>query len=90
MERQGRHGYERDGGVRRQRDDWLVRAGSSTPRAWVREGPAEMEAGMQGRTAREKKVEKNERIGGRKKKKKRVIQLSGGASGEVARTKEQR
>lgn len=45
VEGQGRHGDERDGGVRRQRDNWLARAGSPTSRAWVKEGTAETEAG---------------------------------------------
>lgn len=47
MEGQGRHGDERDGGGPRQRDNWLVRAGSPTSRAWVKEGTAETEAGGQ-------------------------------------------
>lgn len=48
VEGQGRHGDERDGGVRRQRDNWLARAGSPTSRAWVKEGTAETEAGRGG------------------------------------------
>lgn len=89
MERQGRHGHERDGGVRRQRDNWLVRAESSTSRAWVKEGLAEIEAGMQGGTAREKKVKKKGEDRWKKKEKEEgnsIVRRSLGGGGADKRT----